>query len=388
MNKQLFIDTEALSTLAMAKLGLFAPAKKLMNAQEHEHVQEKKIYKNIFFPFSFILNPGGKRNQKVIKNAQKNEHIDFVCNGQKVGQIIIEGTFKLDMQKRIESFFGTNDTSVKEVASNLGRFGAWAAFGEYEIYHAQIQKDFSMVTKLIKNEAPPRISGMIMSAKPLHRAHEALIRDVLQTCDLLIIFILKQHKTPEYIPFEVRKKSLEFFINNYIIKHRVIIVELEDSYIFSGINKIFLHRLVLKNYGCTKMIVGANYAGLGLHYAQNKPLTSLDEIHLDGINLERYSEKAYCNVCKALVDTDTCAHGHHHHISYNSQAILELFNAGLIVPSILVREEIAAMILEAKYAQKIQNMFYGLTPNKGFVDEIKMQDLYKEIIKLYKTDVF
>ncbi|HEO98064.1 MAG TPA: sulfate adenylyltransferase, partial [Epsilonproteobacteria bacterium] len=54
-NRSLYIDTEALSSLALVQAGLISPVDKLMNAQEAKEVDETQRYKGIPFPFSFVL---------------------------------------------------------------------------------------------------------------------------------------------------------------------------------------------------------------------------------------------------------------------------------------------------------------------------------------------
>ena len=54
-NQSLYIDTEALSTLALVKAGLISPVDKLMNQEEARIVDETKFYKGVPSPFAFVL---------------------------------------------------------------------------------------------------------------------------------------------------------------------------------------------------------------------------------------------------------------------------------------------------------------------------------------------
>ena len=60
-NNLLYIDREAVATLAMARDGLLKPVTKLMNKKESEEVNATGLYNGSIFPFSFILSPAGKR---------------------------------------------------------------------------------------------------------------------------------------------------------------------------------------------------------------------------------------------------------------------------------------------------------------------------------------
>ena len=66
-HKSLYIDTEALSTLALVKAGLISPVDKLMNKEEAHEVDTTQVYKGVPFPFSAVHNflvlrrPGNER---------------------------------------------------------------------------------------------------------------------------------------------------------------------------------------------------------------------------------------------------------------------------------------------------------------------------------------
>ena len=95
-DKQLHIDLEAVATLAMVKEGLLAPVDSLMNEKEHKETDETKRYKGSLFPFSFILDPKGKRNEEVLKDAIHGERLELVCEDKKIGEITVDEVFKID----------------------------------------------------------------------------------------------------------------------------------------------------------------------------------------------------------------------------------------------------------------------------------------------------
>lgn len=388
-DRELFIDLEAVATLAMAKHGLFAPVFDLMNEEEHIEIENKHSFKGIFFPFSFILSPSGKKNEEILKTAVRGEKLSLVCNKKRVGFIKTSGVFKIDPKKRVESFFGTQDVSIEDVGKTLKRLGKFAIWGEYEIEFEELSQSLKEIKDLIKKEKPKKISGMITAARPLHRVHEEVIRRTLEDTDLLILFLAKKYFDDDEISFDIRKKSLEFFTKNFLKTHKVIVVPFEDTYIFSGINQLFLNLLALKNYGCNEFIVGHNHAQLGLHYTEEQARTMFDDIHLEGITIKTFPHKVYCNICATLVDTNVCPHGRHHHISYNSEAMLEMLNAAVLPPSVFIRPEISAMILSQKFPNRFNNLakiFYNLIPNEGIVEEYSQEDVYLRLMELYKVN--
>ncbi len=44
------------------------------------------------------------------------------------------------------------------------------------------------------------------------------------------------------------------FIENFLPSNRVVVVPLENSYIFAGYNELVLDALVAKNFGCNRLV--------------------------------------------------------------------------------------------------------------------------------------
>ena len=59
-----------------------------------------------------------------------------------------------------------------------------------------------------------------MAARPLHWAHERIIRQSLEDCDLLVIFLTKPYME-DFLSFELRKKVLKYFVKNFLPKEKI-----------------------------------------------------------------------------------------------------------------------------------------------------------------------
>jgi sulfate adenylyltransferase len=228
----------------------------------------------------------------------------------------------------------------------------------------------------------------MMAARPLHRAHERLIRTTLDESDLLVIFLLKPYKEDPTLPYQLRYRSMDYFVKNYLPANRVIIVPLEYTYIFAGYNEVILDALVAENFGCDELVIGRNHAGLGSFYDKNRIQSVFD--HLKGFHIAIHTapEYAYCDICRTLVSDKTCPHGEHHHISYHADSILELLKKGLLPPAVLVRGEISAMILAHLFPNRFENLekiYYDLMPGSGLLESQSEEDFYIKLMKLYQT---
>jgi sulfate adenylyltransferase len=386
-NKTLFIDSEAASALELLKNGLLKPATKLMNSSESAEVLRTGLINGQTFPFPFILAPSGKTNAEILKSLKVGEEVILISEKVEFATMTVEEVFEIDPKERIKQIYGTDDASHPGVLATCSRIGSLAISGDFTITNP---KEFE--SKQIIDEAKERINAqhttaLMMAANPLHRGHERLIRQTLENTDLLVIFLLKPY-TESNLSFDIRKESLEYFINNFLTKNEVLIVPLENSYIFAGYNEIILDAIVSKNYGCDRLTVGLNHAGLGMFYDSNSNNSIIDRVIGIDIEITIASQYVYCDKCTTLVSKSTCPHGQHHQISFHSDSILELLELGILPPTILVRKELSAHILSKLHPNRFKNLeklYYDLLPIEGLLEEHTEKDFYLELMKLYQT---
>ena len=389
-NNTLLIDREAVSALSLVKAGLLAPVTELQNSTRAEEVVATGMIDGKTFPFPFLLAPSGKRNETVLRDAQPGEVLDLITpDCEVIGTLSVEETFPIDKKERLRQIYGTDDLTHPGVASTHKRLGNYAVSGAYDIAPSELLE----ASKQAINDAKARIgaqhtTAIMMAANPLHRAHERLIRQTLETTDLIVIFLLKPYNSTD-LDYELREETLNFFINHYLPKNRVVVVTLENSYLFAGFNEVIIDAIVAGNYGCDRLMIGQNHAGVGMYYDHNTHKSVIDHLKGIDITIEIASEYVYCNVCKTLVSTKTCPHGQHHHISYHSESILELMKLGLLPPAVLIRKEISSIILADLFPNRFKNLeklYYDIMPlSGGLLEEHTEKDFYKELMKLYQT---
>lgn len=386
-NKTILIDREAASALELLKDGLLNPVTGLMGEQESKEVLKTGLINGITFPFPFILAPSGAKNEEVIKSLEKDEEVTLLCEGKAFATLKVSETFKIDPSERTKHIYGTNDLSHPGVMATLKRLGSYAISGEYEVKNSSSNENMKKIESAKNMINANHTSALFMAANPLHRAHERLIRQTLDTTDLLIIFLLKPYNSAN-LSYDIREEALEFFVNNFLPKNRVVIVPLENSYIFAGYNEIIIDAIVAKNHGCDRLTVGRNHAGLGMFYDCNSNKSIVDKVVGIDIDIEIASEYAYCDKCRTLVSKNTCPHGQHHQISYHSDSILELLELGILPPAVLMRKEISSFILSKIIPNRFKNLeklYYNILPTGGLLEEHTEKDFYQDLMKLYQT---
>ncbi len=386
-NKSLYIDTEALSTLALVQAGLISPVDGLMNEAEAREVDKTQFYKGVPFPFAFVLAPRGKKNKEVLQTLKKGEVVNLINEGKKVGELTVEETFPIDPKQRLQNIYGTSDPSHPGVKNTISRLGEIAVSGPYRVEYPLIEDNIKRINQMVTRTGAKFVSSMMIAANPLNRAHERMIRQAITDSDLLVIFLRKPF-TNKGLRYDIRYKALSRFIDNFIPRNKVLILPFENTYIFAGYNELILDALLAKNYGCHQLVVGKNHGGLGLYYDQNRLNSVFDHCKNIDIDIKTVDEYVYCDTCKTLVSTTTCPHGQHHHVHYHSESIMKLIQSGLIPPSILVRKEVSANILASLFPERFENlqeMHYSLMPGSGLLEQQSEEQFYLKLIELYQT---
>jgi len=386
-NKTLFIDQEAASALELVDAGLLYPVTKLMNKKESDEVSKTGMIDGKTFPFPFILAPAGKKNEEILQKIKPGEEVTLVCEGEEFATLTVEEVFEIDPQERLLQIYGTTDITHPGIQATLKRLGRYAIAGSYTLSKNSAETGKQIIAKAKELVDAKHVSALVMAANPLHRAHERLIRQTLDSTDLVVIFLLKPYNEKN-LEYSLRYETLKYFLENFLPKNKAVIVPLENSYIFAGYNEIILDAIVAKNYGCDRLVIGRNHAGLGMFYDCNSNKSIIDRLVGIDIEIEIASEYVYCDKCRTLVSTNTCPHGQHHHISYKADSIRELLELGILPPAVLMRKELSSYILSKLYPNRFKNLeklYYDVLPVGGLLQEHTEQDFYLELMKLYQT---
>ncbi|WP_051400895.1 hypothetical protein [Helicobacter canis] len=372
-NQALHIDKEALSSLALVQEGLLAPISSLANS--------KTLHLDSYLT-PFVLNPAGKRNRKVLESTKPNDVLDIVFERRKVGYLRVEEVFPIDRHARTIQLTGLQGGA--EFDRIYSRLGDLAVCGEYQVHFPDIKEAKASLQEQITAHNAKHITGLVLDGQIFHKAHEALIRDALSMSDLVVLFLLKPYRHT-IIHYDMQKECVELAMREYLMSDRICTIPLDDTYLFTGTNNVLLHAMVARNYGCTHFIVSDNTPNLSVFYERNTLYSVLDVV--SGISTSIKGGYVYCDVCQMLVNRTTCPHGKHHHISYDTESILEFFKAGLLPPSVLVRPSISAKLIAHLFPNRfsnLQKLYYDLMPlNDGVLVPKSEEDFYLKLMQLY-----
>lgn len=381
-NKTLFIRPQTLLTLYLIKNNLLSSCNKLLTKDQAIQAIKTGYLDNEPMPYPYIFAPYGKQNQQTISSCKIGEKITILCGTDIVGHIFVQSVFKFEPEWINKNIFGYQGEDGKPL------YGEFAISGDIEIYIDPILKAKNQIEKIKNQPHVKTITALTITADPFHRAHERLVRMTIDKADAIIIF-LKHTQSENGIDFELRKKTLEFFIQSYLPAGKAVIVPLKDAQLLNMEAGPVIECIIAKRIGATKIVLGQHHTGVGMFYDNDGAHTILDPYKNDlKLDIVILPELVYCNKCRTIVSTKTCPHGQHHHIKYHSQTIKALLFTGILPPAILIRPEISAIILSEIFKNRfndIQRICDELFPNSGLIESRTERDFYEELMRLYQT---
>ena len=383
-NKTLKISRETLGTLTLIKNQILSNFDKLMDENEIDEVIQSGYLNKELIPYAYIFAPAGEENQKIAKNVEFSQTLLLECEEKIVGKVIVTNNFRFKGYWKFFSIFEADASS----SPNDELVVSFCISGFIKIYEDKIALIKNKIQTLKKELNLKKVTSLMLCANPFHRVHERLIRLTIDKADFLIIFLLRSTRENR-LNHALRKKTMEYFINNFLPKDKVLLIDLENTTLFSAHKNPELECIAAYNFGANKVIIGQNHGSIGMFFDDNQAHTIIDKIRKNfDIEILVMPEYVYCNECKTIVSVKTCPHGQHHHIKYHSPTIRTLLLNGVLPPPILMRKEISSIILSDLFPNRFENLqqiYDEIFPNAGILETHTYEDFYKELAKLYQT---
>jgi sulfate adenylyltransferase len=113
---------------------------------------------------------------------------------------------------------------------------------------------------------------------PMHRSHEYLCKIAVEVCDGVYIHSLVGNLKPGDIPASVRVNCIDALVKNYFVEKHVVQGGYPLDMRYAGPREGLLHATFRQNYGCSRMIIGRDHAGVGDFYGMFEAQTIFDKI--------------------------------------------------------------------------------------------------------------
>jgi sulfate adenylyltransferase len=188
---------------------------------------------------------------------------------------------------------------------------------------------------------------------PMHRSHEYLCKIAVEVCDGVYIHSLVGNLKPGDIPASVRVRCIDALVKNYFVEDNVVQGGYPLDMRYAGPREGLLHAVFRQNYGCSRMIIGRDHAGVGDFYGMFEAQTIFDKIpkpQEEGKALLCSPLKIdwtfYCYKCDGMASLRTCPHSKEDRVLLSGTMLRKMLSEGGDLPDHFGRDEVIAILRE------------------------------------------
>jgi sulfate adenylyltransferase len=369
--KKITVSHREVGDLIMMGIGGFSPLTGFMTKADWKGVCENfQLADGTFWPIPVTLSVD-KADADSINNGDEIALCD-PDTGQIMGTMKVTEKYELtDADKKFECekiYKGEGTPTTEEF---------WKIAGEDHpgVQMVMAQKGFNLagpVKVLSEGEYPEKYAGVYMRPEesrkifeekgwseiaalqlrnPMHRSHEYLCKIAVEVCDGVYIHSLVGNLKPGDIPAEVRVKCIDALVKNYFVEKNVVQGGYPLDMRYAGPREGLLHATFRQNYGCSRMIIGRDHAGVGDFYGMFEAQTIFDKIPTSddpGKNLLCQPLKIdwtfYCYKCDGMASLRTCPHGKEDRVLLSGTMLRKMLSEGGELPDHFGRDEVVAIL--------------------------------------------
>jgi sulfate adenylyltransferase len=188
---------------------------------------------------------------------------------------------------------------------------------------------------------------------PMHRSHEYLCKIAVEVCDGVYIHSLVGNLKPGDIPARVRVNCIDALVKNYFVEKNVVQGGYPLDMRYAGPREGLLHAVFRQNYGCSRMIIGRDHAGVGDFYGMFEAQTIFDKIPYPKEGGKallcsplKIDWTFYCYKCDGMASLRTCPHGKEDRVLLSGTMLRKMLSEGLELPDHFGRDEVVAILRE------------------------------------------
>ncbi len=239
---------------------------------------------------------------------------------------------------------------MKQKAFNLAGPVKVLSEGEYPKKYAGVYHRPAESRKIFEEKGWSEIAALQLR-NPMHRSHEYLCKIAVEVCDGVYIHSLVGNLKPGDIPAEVRVKCIDALVKNYFVDKNVVQGGYPLDMRYAGPREGLLHATFRQNYGCSRMIIGRDHAGVGDFYGMFEAQTIFDKIPTpkeEGKALLCTPLKIdwtfYCYKCDGMASLRTCPHGKEDRVLLSGTMLRKILSEGGEMPDHFGRDEVVAIL--------------------------------------------
>jgi sulfate adenylyltransferase len=223
---------------------------------------------------------------------------------------------------------------------------------EYPTKYADVYQRPAESRKIFEDRGWSEVAALQLR-NPMHRSHEYLAKIAVEVCDGVFIHSLVGNLKPGDIPAEVRVKCIDSLVKNYFIEDNVVQGGYPLDMRYAGPREGLLHATFRQNYGCSRMIIGRDHAGVGDFYGMFEAQTIFDKIPAPSepgkallCTPLKIDWTFYCHKCDGMASLRTCPHGKEDRVLLSGTMLRKGLSEGTELPDHFGREEVLDILRE------------------------------------------
>ncbi|MDX9785644.1 MAG: sulfate adenylyltransferase [Desulfobacterales bacterium] len=224
--------------------------------------------------------------------------------------------------------------------------------GEYPVKYKGIYQRPAESRKIFEDRGWKEVAALQLR-NPMHRSHEYLAKIAVEVCDGVFIHSLVGNLKPGDIPAEVRVKCIDVLVKNYFVEDKVVQGGYPLDMRYAGPREGLLHATFRQNYGCSRMIIGRDHAGVGDFYGMFEAQTIFDKIPTPAepgkallCTPLKIDWTFYCVKCDGMASLRTCPHGKEDRVLLSGTMLRKGLSEGTPIADHFGREEVLDILRE------------------------------------------
>jgi len=222
--------------------------------------------------------------------------------------------------------------------------------GEYPTKYAGIYHRPAEARKIFEDREWTDVAALQLR-NPMHRSHEYLCKIAIEVCDGAYIHSLVGNLKPGDIPAEVRVKCIDALVKHNFVEDNVVQGGYPLDMRYAGPREGLLHAVFRQNYGCSRMIIGRDHAGVGDFYGMFEAQTIFDKIPTPAepgkalvCTPLKIDWTFYCYKCDGMASLRTCPHDKEHRVLLSGTMLRKMLSEGQALPDHFGRDEVVAIL--------------------------------------------
>ena len=340
------------SDLLLLSYGACAPLKGFMGQDDYESVIETCRLADES-PWSLPLTLPAKTAE--VQNLSEGQSAALKDeSGRVLGVLQVEEIYEYNKEREAELVYTTKEPTHPGIETLYAQ-GEYYLAGPVQISEdldAQLSDSgLEINPERLKERARENKWKSVLayvSTEPLYRPREYLVKCALEQVDGLLWSVpWAANLAPAIRPATVLEAG-KLLQENYFPGGKVLAGQAPLFFRHAGPREAIYHALVMKNLGCSHILIYRDYASIGNFYGPFDSFDIFEQFDSDELGIKPlfYDNAFYCKKCEGMATSRTCAHSSDERHRYLERQIQESLFHGEELPPEALRPEVRAYLEE------------------------------------------